>query len=90
MKTPGREFCLRAQRRPLHRSTVNLALRNFCEKAKLTVTSMHPIPCADTVKQDLIPTTKPGACAPGLCLLSRGACPGGLGAAMRESGVETA
>jgi hypothetical protein len=35
-------------------------------------------------------TTKPGARAPGLCLLSRGAFPRGSGAAARESGVESA
>ena len=44
MKAPGRQFCLSAQRRPLHRSTVNLALRNFCEKAKLTVAVHAPHP----------------------------------------------
>jgi hypothetical protein len=44
MKAPGREFCLSAQRRPLHRSTVNLALRNFSEKAKLPVAVHAPHP----------------------------------------------
>jgi type 1 fimbriae regulatory protein FimB len=37
MKAPGRTFFLSEQRKPLHRSTVNLALRKFGEKAKLPV-----------------------------------------------------
>ena len=41
MKAPGRSFFLSEQRKPLHRSTVNLALRKFGEKAKLPV-AVHP------------------------------------------------
>ena len=37
MKAPGRRFFLSEQRKPLHRSTVNLALRKYGEKAKLPV-----------------------------------------------------
>jgi type 1 fimbriae regulatory protein FimB len=37
MKAPGRTFFLSEQRKPLHRSTVNLALRKYGEKAKLPV-----------------------------------------------------
>jgi hypothetical protein len=37
-----------------------------------------------------IPPTKPGALAPGLCLLSRGAVPRGSGAAVRGLCVATA
>ena len=41
MKDPGRSFFLSEQRKPLHRSTVNLALRKYGEKAKLSV-AVHP------------------------------------------------
>jgi type 1 fimbriae regulatory protein FimB len=41
LKTPGRRFLLSEQRRPLHRSIVNLALRKYGEKAKLPV-AVHP------------------------------------------------
>jgi type 1 fimbriae regulatory protein FimB len=41
MKPPGRAFFLSEQRKPLHRSTVNLALRKYGEKAKLPV-AVHP------------------------------------------------
>ena len=41
MKAPGRSFFLSEQRKPLNRSTVNLALRKFGEKAKLPV-AVHP------------------------------------------------
>jgi type 1 fimbriae regulatory protein FimB len=41
MKAPGRSFFLSEQRKPLHRSTVNLALRKYGEKARLPV-SVHP------------------------------------------------
>jgi type 1 fimbriae regulatory protein FimB len=41
MKAPGRAFFLSEQRKPLHRSTVNLALRKYGEKAKLPV-AVHP------------------------------------------------
>lgn len=45
MKAPGkalgRSFFLSEQRKPLHRSTVNLALRKYGEKAKLPV-AIHP------------------------------------------------
>lgn len=41
MKAPGRTFFLSEQRKPLHRSTVNLALRKYGEKAKLPV-AVHP------------------------------------------------
>ena len=41
MKAPGRSFFLSEQRKPLHRSTVNLALRKYGEKAKLPV-AVHP------------------------------------------------
>jgi type 1 fimbriae regulatory protein FimB len=41
MKAPGRSFFLSERRKPLHRSTVNLALRKFGEKAKLPV-AVHP------------------------------------------------
>jgi type 1 fimbriae regulatory protein FimB len=37
MKAPGRAFFLSEQRKSLHRSTVNLALRKYGEKAKLPV-----------------------------------------------------
>ena len=40
MKAPGRPFFL-SERRPLHRSTVNLALRKYGEKAGLPV-AVHP------------------------------------------------
>ncbi len=41
MKAPGRTFFLSEQRNPLHRSTVNLTLRKYGEKAKLPV-AVHP------------------------------------------------
>ena len=41
MKAPGRSFFLSEQRKPLHRSTVNLALRKYGEKAKLPVAVHH-------------------------------------------------
>ena len=41
MKAPGRTFFLSEQRKPLHRSTVNLALRKYGEKARLPV-AVHP------------------------------------------------
>ena len=41
MKAPGRTFFLSEQRKPLPRSTVNLALRKYGEKAKLPV-AVHP------------------------------------------------
>ena len=41
MKAPGRSFFLSEQRKPLHRSTVNLALRKYGEKAKPPV-AVHP------------------------------------------------
>jgi len=41
LKAPGRTFFLSEQRKPLHRSTVNLALRKYGEKAKLPV-AVHP------------------------------------------------
>ena len=45
MKAPGkrlgRTFFLSEQRKPLHRSTVNLLLRKYGEKAKLPV-AVHP------------------------------------------------
>jgi type 1 fimbriae regulatory protein FimB len=41
LKAPGRSFFLSEQRKPLHRSTVNLALRKYGEKAKLPV-AVHP------------------------------------------------
>lgn len=41
MKAPGRSFFLREQRKPLHRSTVNLLLRKYGEKARLPV-AVHP------------------------------------------------
>ena len=37
LKGPGRAFILSEQRMPLHRSTVNLLLRKYSEKAKLPV-----------------------------------------------------
>jgi type 1 fimbriae regulatory protein FimB len=37
MKAPERTFFLSEQRKPLHRSTVNLALRKYGEKARLPV-----------------------------------------------------
>jgi type 1 fimbriae regulatory protein FimB len=37
LKAPGRAFFLSEQRKPLHRSTVNLALREYGEKARLPV-----------------------------------------------------
>ena len=40
-KDLGRSFFLSEQRKPLHRSTVNLALRKYGEKAKLPV-AVHP------------------------------------------------
>jgi len=40
-KAPGRAFSLSEQRKPLHRSTVNLILRKYGEKAKLPV-AVHP------------------------------------------------
>jgi type 1 fimbriae regulatory protein FimB len=41
MKGPGRTFFLSEQRKPLPRSTVNLALRKYGEKAKRPV-AVHP------------------------------------------------
>ena len=41
MKAPGRSFFLSEQRKPLNRSTVNLALRKYGEKARLPV-AVHP------------------------------------------------
>lgn len=41
MKAPGRSLFLSEQRKPLHRSTVNLALRKYGEKSKLSV-AVHP------------------------------------------------
>jgi type 1 fimbriae regulatory protein FimB len=41
MKAPGRSFFLSEQRRPLHRSTVNLLLPKYGEKARLPV-AVHP------------------------------------------------
>ena len=41
MKAPGRTFFLSERRKPLHRSTVNLALRKYGEKARLPV-AVHP------------------------------------------------
>jgi type 1 fimbriae regulatory protein FimB len=41
MKAPGRSFFLSEQRRLLHRSTVNLKLRKYGEKARLPV-AVHP------------------------------------------------
>ena len=41
MKAPRRTFFLSEQRKPLHRSTVNLALRKYGEKATLPV-AVHP------------------------------------------------
>lgn len=41
MKAPGRSFFLSEQRKPLHRSTVNLLLRKYGEKARLPV-AVHP------------------------------------------------
>jgi type 1 fimbriae regulatory protein FimB len=41
IKAPGRSFFLSEQRKPLHRSTVNLALRKYGEMAKLPV-AVHP------------------------------------------------
>ena len=41
MKAPGRTFFLSEQRKPLHCSTVKLALRKYGEKAKLPV-AVHP------------------------------------------------
>jgi type 1 fimbriae regulatory protein FimB len=41
MKARGRSFYLSEQRKPLHRSTVNLALRQYGEKAELPV-AVHP------------------------------------------------
>ena len=41
MKAPGRAFFLSEQRRPMHRSTVNLLLRKYGEKARLPV-AVHP------------------------------------------------
>jgi len=41
MKAPGRSFFHSEQRKPLHRSSVNLMLYKFGEKAKLTV-AVHP------------------------------------------------
>ena len=41
MKALGRAFFLSEQRKPLHRSTVNLALRKYGEKANLPV-AVHP------------------------------------------------
>jgi type 1 fimbriae regulatory protein FimB len=42
MKAPGRSFFLSEQRRPLHRSTVNLLLPKYGEKARLPV-AVHPL-----------------------------------------------
>jgi type 1 fimbriae regulatory protein FimB len=41
MKAPGRSFFLSEQRRPLHRSTVNLMLQKYGEKARHSV-AVHP------------------------------------------------
>ena len=41
MKAPGRSFFLSEQRKPLHRSTVNLMLLKYGEKARLPV-AVHP------------------------------------------------
>lgn len=41
MKAPGRSFFLSEQRKPLHRSSVNLLLHKYGEKAKLPV-AVHP------------------------------------------------
>ena len=41
LRAQGRSFFLSEQRKPLHRSTVNLALRKYGEKAKLPV-AVHP------------------------------------------------
>ena len=41
MKAPGRAFFLSEQRKPLHRSTVNLMLHKYGEKARLPV-AVHP------------------------------------------------
>ena len=41
MKAPGHSFFLSEQRKPLHRSTVNIAMRKYGEKAKLPV-AVHP------------------------------------------------
>jgi type 1 fimbriae regulatory protein FimB len=41
MKAPERTFFLSEQRKPLHRSTVNLLLHKYGEKAKLPV-AVHP------------------------------------------------
>lgn len=41
MKAPGRSYLLSERRKPLHRSTVNLLLRKYGEKAKLPV-AVHP------------------------------------------------
>jgi type 1 fimbriae regulatory protein FimB len=41
MKAPGRSFFLSEQRKPLHRSTVNLLLPKYGEKARLPV-AVHP------------------------------------------------
>ena len=41
MKAPGRSFFLSEQRKPLNRSTVNLALRKYGENARLPV-AVHP------------------------------------------------
>jgi type 1 fimbriae regulatory protein FimB len=37
LKSPGRAFFLSEQRKPLHRSTVNFALRKYGENAQLPV-----------------------------------------------------
>jgi site-specific recombinase XerD len=37
MKAPGHSFFLSDRRRPLHRSTVNLLLHKYDEKARLPV-----------------------------------------------------
>ncbi len=41
MKTPGKAFFISEQRRPLHRSTVNLALKKYGELAALSL-AVHP------------------------------------------------
>jgi type 1 fimbriae regulatory protein FimB len=41
MKAPGHSFFLSARRKPLHRSTVNLLLHKYGEKAQLPV-AVHP------------------------------------------------
>jgi type 1 fimbriae regulatory protein FimB len=41
MKAPGRSFFLSEQRKPLHRSTVNLLVHKYGEKARLPV-AVHP------------------------------------------------